>query len=230
MLIPYGGGSSVVGHINPLAGNRPVLTVNLRRLNRLLDLDKTSQLATFGAGISGPELEAHLRAHGYTLGHFPQSFEFSTLGGWIATRSSGQQSRGYGRIEDLICRRSAAGTGRCAHSAPLPRLRRRPRPAGTGPGLGRTARHRHRSNRPYLPASGTRSVPCGLLSRLRRWPGRRARPDAGTNPPLDGPPEHGRRNRNHPEARRARAFDQHPGRAVEPARRSRRKSAAAAGR
>lgn len=101
-LIPYGGGTSVVGHINPIHGDRPILTVNLQRLNALHRFDATSHLATFGAGIQGPDLEAQLRAKGYTLGHFPQSFELSTLGGWIATRSSGQQSLGYGRIEDLF--------------------------------------------------------------------------------------------------------------------------------
>lgn len=101
-LIPYGGGTSVVGHINPAVGDQPVLTVNLRRLNQLQRLDSISRLATFGAGVAGPELEAHLRARGYTLGHFPQSFEYSTLGGWVATRSSGQQSLGYGRIENLF--------------------------------------------------------------------------------------------------------------------------------
>ncbi|MCP4360317.1 MAG: FAD-binding oxidoreductase [Chloroflexi bacterium] len=101
-LIPYGGGTSVVGHINPEAGKAPVLTVNLQRLNRLRHFDETSHLATFGAGIQGPDLEAQLRARGFTLGHFPQSFELSTLGGWIATRSSGQQSLGYGRIENLF--------------------------------------------------------------------------------------------------------------------------------
>lgn len=101
-LIPYGGGTSVVGHINPIAGDVPVLTINMRRMNLLQNFDETSLLATFGAGISGPELEARLRALGFTLGHFPQSFELSTLGGWIATRSSGQQSLGYGRIEDLF--------------------------------------------------------------------------------------------------------------------------------
>jgi alkyldihydroxyacetonephosphate synthase len=106
-LIPYGGGTSVVGHINvghinPADDGPPVLTVNLQRLNRLLRFDPTNQLATFGAGVMGPDLEAQLRARGHTLGHFPQSFEFSTLGGWVATRSSGQQSLGYGRIEDLF--------------------------------------------------------------------------------------------------------------------------------
>ncbi|MBN2471392.1 MAG: FAD-binding oxidoreductase [Anaerolineae bacterium] len=102
-LIPYGGGTSVVGHINPLPGTEvPTLTVSLARLNRLERIDSASGLARFGAGINGPDLEAQLRAHGFTLGHYPQSFEFSTLGGWIATRSSGQQSLHYGRIEKLF--------------------------------------------------------------------------------------------------------------------------------
>lgn len=101
-LIPYGGGTSVVGHINPEPGDAPTLTVNLQRMKQLLALDETSHLATFAAGVQGPDLEAQLRAHGYTLGHFPQSFELSTLGGWVATRSSGQQSLGYGRIEALF--------------------------------------------------------------------------------------------------------------------------------
>ncbi len=101
-LIPYGGGTSVVGHINPPGGPQPVLTVDLSRFDRLLDLDETSRLAVFGAGVAGPSLEAQLNQRGYTLGHFPQSFELSTLGGWIASRSSGQQSYYYGRIEDLF--------------------------------------------------------------------------------------------------------------------------------
>ncbi len=101
-LIPYGGGTSVVGHINALPGDRPLLTVDLRRMCLLHNMDEINQLATFGAGVTGLHLEAQLRARGYTLGHFPQSFEYSTLGGWIATRSSGQQSLGYGRIEQLF--------------------------------------------------------------------------------------------------------------------------------
>ncbi|MBC7232461.1 MAG: FAD-binding oxidoreductase [Chloroflexi bacterium] len=101
-LIPYGGGTSVVGHINVLPGEAPVLTVDLGRMNRLLHFDEVSHLATFGAGIFGPDLEAQLRARGFTLGHFPQSFELSSLGGWIVTRSNGQQSLGYGRIEAMF--------------------------------------------------------------------------------------------------------------------------------
>jgi len=101
-VIPYGGGTSVVGHINPIPGGAPVLTMDLTRLKRLLALDETSHLATFEAGVTGPEIEEQLNGRGYTLGHFPQSFEFSTLGGWIVTRSSGQQSYHYGRIEALF--------------------------------------------------------------------------------------------------------------------------------
>lgn len=101
-LIPYGGGTSVVGHVNPQPGDAPVLTVDMGRLNQLRHFDRQSLLATFGAGTPGPDVEAQLRAQGCTLGHYPQSFELSSLGGWVVTRSSGQQSRGYGRIEDLF--------------------------------------------------------------------------------------------------------------------------------
>lgn len=101
-LIPHGGGTSVAGHLTAEAGALPVLSVSTVRMCRLQHLDRESQLATFGAGVFGPDLEAQLRAHGFTLGHFPQSFEYSTLGGWIVTRSSGQQSLRYGRIEQLF--------------------------------------------------------------------------------------------------------------------------------
>lgn len=102
VVIPFAGGTSVSGHLDCPAGERPVLSIHLGRLNRLLHLDKTSQLATFGAGTPGPLVESQLRAQGYTLGHFPQSFEYSTVGGWVVTRSSGQQSLRYGRIEQLF--------------------------------------------------------------------------------------------------------------------------------
>jgi alkyldihydroxyacetonephosphate synthase len=101
-IIPFGGGTSVVGHISPRTEDAPVLTADLSRLNQLVTLDETSRLATFGAGVNGPALESQLVRHGYTLGHYPQSWELSTLGGWVVTRSSGQQSYHYGRIEDLF--------------------------------------------------------------------------------------------------------------------------------
>ncbi|MDA8335553.1 MAG: FAD-binding oxidoreductase [Peptococcaceae bacterium] len=100
-IIPYGGGTSVTGQVN-VVEDRPTLTVFLAALNRLLDLDGESGLATFQAGVAGPSLESQLQARGFTLGHYPQSFEYSTLGGWVATRSSGQFSLGYGRIERLV--------------------------------------------------------------------------------------------------------------------------------
>lgn len=102
VVIPYGGGTSVVGHLSAPSGSNPVLTINLSRLSNLISLNRETQLATFGAGVTGPNLEAQLRAHGYSLGHFPQSFEYSTLGGWVVTRSSGQQSLRYGRIEQMF--------------------------------------------------------------------------------------------------------------------------------
>lgn len=102
VLIPYGGGTSVVGHINPFKSERPILTVSMARMTRLIEINTDSQIATFGAGTPGPMLESQLRAKGYTLGHFPQSFELSTVGGWVASRSSGQQSLRYGRIEQMF--------------------------------------------------------------------------------------------------------------------------------
>jgi len=102
ILIPYGGGTSVAGHINPFESDRPILTVSMARMNRLLELETESQIATFGAGTPGPLVESQLRAKGYTLGHYPQSFELATVGGWVASRSSGQQSLRYGRIEQMF--------------------------------------------------------------------------------------------------------------------------------
>ena len=102
IVIPYGGGTSVVGHLEIYETERPVLSIALNGLNRLIGINANNLLATFEAGILGPELEKHLNSKGFTLGHFPQSFEYSTLGGWVATRSSGQQSGHYGRIEQLF--------------------------------------------------------------------------------------------------------------------------------
>lgn len=101
-LIPYGGGSSVVGHLTPPGEGPPTLSVDLQRMNQLIHLSEENFEATFGAGVSGPQLEAQLKRHGFVLGHFPQSWEYSSLGGWIATRSVGQQSYHYGRIEPLF--------------------------------------------------------------------------------------------------------------------------------
>ncbi|MGD0115320.1 MAG: FAD-binding oxidoreductase [Dehalococcoidia bacterium] len=100
-VIPFGGGTSVVGGVEPF-GDKPTLTLDLRRMARVVAIDRVSGLATVEAGIFGPALEAALNAAGFTLGHFPQSFEYSTLGGWIATRSAGQNSTRYGKIEENV--------------------------------------------------------------------------------------------------------------------------------
>lgn len=103
-LVPYGGGSSVVGGVNAQSGalDRAVITLDMTLMNRVLKIDKKSMTATLQAGIYGPELEKALNEHGVTLSHFPQSFEFSTLGGWIAARGAGQQSNRYGKAEKWL--------------------------------------------------------------------------------------------------------------------------------
>lgn len=103
-VVPFGGGTSVVGGVEATSGpgQTAVLALDTTKLDALLAFDPLSRTATFGAGIDGPALERALADHGFTLGHFPQSFEQSTLGGWIAARSSGQQSDGYGGIDELL--------------------------------------------------------------------------------------------------------------------------------
>jgi alkyldihydroxyacetonephosphate synthase len=103
VLIPFGGGSSISGSLQaPDSETRPVISVDLERLDRVLEIDRDSRLARVQAGVFGPSLEDQLSAPGYTFGHFPDSFPHSTLGGWIATRSSGMQSDRYGDIADMV--------------------------------------------------------------------------------------------------------------------------------
>lgn len=102
-VVPFGGGTSVVGGVEPDRQARPaVIAVALHRMDRLLHLDAVSGLARFEPGIRGPAAEARLRAEGFTLGHYPQSYAYLSLGGAVATRSAGQASTGYGRIDDLV--------------------------------------------------------------------------------------------------------------------------------
>jgi alkyldihydroxyacetonephosphate synthase len=101
-VIPFGGGTSVVGGVEARLGDRPVVTMDLRRLDRVLEVDPTSLAARIQAGATGPRLEEQLREHGLTLRHFPQSFEYATLGGWIATRAGGHFATVYTHIEDLV--------------------------------------------------------------------------------------------------------------------------------
>jgi alkyldihydroxyacetonephosphate synthase len=102
-VIPFGGGSSVTGGVEPrVEGKTGAISLDMARLNRVLKVDPTSHTAVIQAGALGPEIEEQLNAHGFTLGHFPESFDHSSLGGWIATRASGRQSTGYGDIEDMV--------------------------------------------------------------------------------------------------------------------------------
>jgi alkyldihydroxyacetonephosphate synthase len=101
-VIPFGGGTSVVGGVEPRLGERPAVTMDLRRLDRVLEVDPVSLAARIQAGASGPRLEEQLREHGLTLRHFPQSFEYATLGGWIATRAGGHFATLETHIDDLV--------------------------------------------------------------------------------------------------------------------------------
>ncbi|MGQ0805722.1 MAG: FAD-binding oxidoreductase [Actinomycetota bacterium] len=103
--VPYGGGSSVVGGVECDAaehGYAGTVTIDLRELDRVVEIDRTSRAARIQAGVYGPALEEQLRPHGLTLRHFPQSFECSTLGGWLATRSGGHYATLYTHIDDFV--------------------------------------------------------------------------------------------------------------------------------
>jgi alkyldihydroxyacetonephosphate synthase len=102
--IPFGGGTSVVGGIEPrgLEDYRGAVSIDMRRMDRVLEVDPISMAARIQAGATGPRLEEQLREHGLTLRHFPQSFEYSTLGGWIATRAGGHFATLYTHIDDLV--------------------------------------------------------------------------------------------------------------------------------
>jgi alkyldihydroxyacetonephosphate synthase len=102
-VVPFGGGTSVVGGVEALRGRfSAAITLDLSRMDGLVEADRTSLTATFEPGMAGPRAEALLASRGLTLGHFPQSFEFATIGGYVATRSAGQASTGYGRIDELV--------------------------------------------------------------------------------------------------------------------------------
>tara|TARA_R110001592_G_scaffold363372_1_gene686129 strand:- start:250811 stop:252511 length:1701 start_codon:yes stop_codon:yes gene_type:complete len=103
-LIPFGGGTSVCGGVEPDVGGDygAVISVDLQHLNRVVEVDRSSRAALIEGGALGPELEAALKPHKLTLRHFPQSFEFSTLGGWIATRAGGHFATNYTHIDDFV--------------------------------------------------------------------------------------------------------------------------------
>ena len=103
-MIPFGGGSSVTSGVEPPVSDAfpGSVAIDLRNLDKVQEIDATSRAARIQAGVYGPALEAQLKPHGYTLRHYPQSFEFSTLGGWIATRSGGHFATLYTHIDELV--------------------------------------------------------------------------------------------------------------------------------
>ena len=100
--IPFGGGTSVVGGVEARVPQEAAVSIDLKAMNRVLEVDRESRAARIQAGATGPELEAQLREHGVTLRHYPQSFEFSTLGGWIATRAAGHFATLHTHIDDFV--------------------------------------------------------------------------------------------------------------------------------
>lgn len=121
VLIPFGGGSNISGSLTPQADEqRPVISLDLGRLNRLLEIDEGSGLARIQAGVLGPDMEEQLTARGWTMGHQPDSFRHSTLGGWVATRSSGMQSDKYGDIADITRGLRVVLPGKVVVLRPLP--------------------------------------------------------------------------------------------------------------
>jgi alkyldihydroxyacetonephosphate synthase len=121
VLIPFGGGSNIAGSLEaPADESRPVVSIDLGRLNKVLAIDEGSGLARIQAGVLGPEMEEQLTAKGWTMGHFPDSFTHSTLGGWVATRSSGMQSDKYGDIADITRGVRVVQAGKVLVLRPLP--------------------------------------------------------------------------------------------------------------
>ena len=119
-VIPFGGGSGVVGGLEPGPEIRPFISMDMTRMNRVKTIDPQNHIVIAEAGVFGPDLEEALNLQGYTLGHFPQSFEFSTLGGWIATRGAGHKSTVYGKIEDMILSVNAVGPRGKLHTPVVP--------------------------------------------------------------------------------------------------------------
>src|SRR5262245_27658797 len=154
-VVPYGGGSGVLGGAVPPAGS---LVIDLRSMDRLLDVDETALLARAEAGLLGGEYERLVTARGYTTGHYPQSIERATLGGLVATRSAGQFSTKYGNIEDLLLGLEAVlPSGDIVRLAPVPR-------ASTGPSLREL----------FLGCEGTLGIVTEVALRIFPLPARRA--------------------------------------------------------
>jgi alkyldihydroxyacetonephosphate synthase len=153
-VVPFGGGTSVVGGVTCPRADTPVVSLDLRGLDRVLEIDPISRSARIEAGVLGPRLEAALATSGLTLRHFPQSFPFSTLGGWLATRAGGHYATGYTHIDDLTqAIRATTGDGRVWESARVPA-------SGAGPA----------PDRLLLGSEGTLAVITSAWMRVQRRP------------------------------------------------------------
>ncbi|HEY3002569.1 MAG TPA: FAD-binding oxidoreductase, partial [Kribbellaceae bacterium] len=159
-VVPFGGGTSVVGGVEPRLGDAypGVVTLDLERLDRVLEVDRTSRAARIQAGVLGPALEEQLRPHELTLRHFPQSFEFSTLGGWLATRAGGHFATLYTHIDDLTESLRVVTPAGVSESRRLPA-------SGAGPS----------PDRMFLGSEGTLGVITEAWMRLQDRPRWRAR-------------------------------------------------------
>jgi len=152
-VVPYGGGTSVVGGVELRDRARPWVSLDTGRLDGVVEIDAVSLAARVRAGTYGPAIEDGLRPHGLTLRHFPQSFEFSTLGGWIATRAGGHYATGYTHIDDLVQAVRAVTPIGVAQSARVPSSAAGPAP-----------------DRLWLGSEGTLGVVTEAWVRVRRRP------------------------------------------------------------
>lgn len=153
-VVPFGGGTSVVGGLSPSAQEfRGCVAVDLRRLDRLHEVDTVARTVTAQAGMPGARLEAELAGAGYTLGHFPQSFERGTIGGYAATRSAGQASTGYGRFDELVTALTVATPSGTVETGTAPR-------SAAGPDLRQL----------FLGSEGTLGIITGITARIRPAP------------------------------------------------------------
>ena len=163
--IPYGGGTSVVGGVEPRVGHgyRGTLSLDLTGLSGLIEIDEVSCSARIRAGTLGPDVEDALRPHGLTLRHFPQSFEFSTLGGWIATRAGGHFATLQTHIDDLVESMRAITPLGDLGEPPAAGLRRRPEPRPDAARLRGDPRRDHRGLGEGSPRPDPQGVAGGAL-------------------------------------------------------------------
>ena len=167
-VVPFGGGTSVVGGLDPLRGQfKAVISLDLRRLDALHNLDEISGEAEFGAGVTGPDAERLLGERGFSLGHFPQSFQFATIGGFAATRSSGPGLGGLRPVQRHGPRPARDHPGGRARPRPCAGVRRGPGSAPVDDRIRRRFRRHHPGPRPGSPDACGDPLRSVVVPRLR---------------------------------------------------------------